>query len=177
MKKSTIIILIVLGLIIGLSIYLALKPEKPFNKIELQNTSYVVNTTKVPYLDTIVKVGLAQLKIKGVTVIINTLPLDFKTKFKDENNLDLQAFITGKGNQYSLWIGENTREGNISIISHELIHLTQYYQNRFKELNDRVIYNGDTLVDIPPYKERPWEIEAFTKGPILAKQINEILYE
>ena len=176
-KKITIVIGIILLLVIG---YFLLRPieEQYFNKITIPPTSVVTNQTKDSYLDTIVHVGLNILEIDTVFVQIKKLP---KSQKSDDEDIDLVASIISDGkNQFVIFVRENdSRNENIEKISHELIHLRDYYTQKLILFDEwGIIYGDEEWEDLRSmeYRDRPWEIEAFKEGPILEKKIKNKLY-
>jgi hypothetical protein len=173
-KKKIIIWILVLIALVTIFILLY-KPEKSFSRIELNKSSYVTNNTKYPYIDTIIHVGLDSIGIKGVAIQVRELTKESKAALGE--NVELKGALYGYGNQYLMFVSEGSRQNHISIVSHELIHLRQYYTNR-------LIYNGTfvyfdsvkyNLSDVD-YFSRPWEKEAFEKETKLSNQIISKLY-
>ena len=175
-NKWTILFVIFLLGLIGVAIYFAYKPETPFKTIELSNKNFVLNQGSRPYLDTIVQVGLTQMGIEGHTMVIKeqSSQRDLGDDFTSE------AFIIYRNNQSIIFIKPSLKRYNaIEILSHELIHLQQYLDERLVPLDKGyVCWENDTL-DLTklPYKDRPWEEEAFNYGPLLEEDIKSILYE
>lgn len=175
-NKFTILIVVILLLLLSFVVYLALKPEEKFKTIDLSNKNLVTNRGSKTYLDTIVQVGLDKLGIEGHTLMVKEQPSskDLGDGFKS------QAYIIYGNNQSIVFINKNiNRLKAIKIISHELIHLSQYMTGRLQVIkNGYVVWERDTL-HLPsiPYNERPWEIEAFNYGPLLEEDIKSILYE
>lgn len=183
MKPSTKKALIIVGIVILMFIgYLILKPTTTnyFDKIDIPPTSSVTNRTGISYLDTIVHTGLNILEIDTVFININKLSKDTKPD-NSEDNIELLALLqAGENNTFSLSVNDNeSRYEYIKIISHELIHLRDYYN---KDLilfdNYGVIYKDKEWEDgrTVPYARRPWEIEAELQGRILATKIKDKLY-
>ena len=178
MKKIIIIILSILFL--GLILFYLNKynTEQYFNQIELSDNNVIVNTTKQNYMDTVVYIGMDILKIKDNYITIREMPDEIKSKFNDQNNLDLTASIIGANDQYIIYINQVDRVTAIKSLSHELIHLQQYSSGRLLVTGPGVVlWEGKEInvLDIP-YNDRPWEIEAFSNQSDLEKKIIKKLY-
>lgn len=71
-----------------------------------------------------------------------------------------------------------SRRESIEIIAHEIIHILQYNSSDLMYENSILIWKGEEFtVNSFSYDNRPWEIEAFSKGSSLANQIEGILYK
>ena len=72
------------------------------------------------------------------------------------------------------------RDEAIKVLSHEMIHLKQYYTKKLILEKDRVYWNGDVLYESEinnlRYEDRPWESEAFAGQRGLENKIREVLY-
>ena len=178
MKKIIIIVLIILFL--GFIIFYLNRYNKTeyFKPIELTENNSIVNTTKQNYMDTIVSVGLDMIKVKNNYITIRDMPDDIKNNFNNQNNMDLTASIIGADDQYIIYINNVDRITAIKSLSHELIHLQQYYSGKLRVIEAGVVmWNGKEInvLDIP-YNDRPWEIEAFQGQTDLERKIIETLY-
>jgi hypothetical protein len=148
--------------------------EKPFKKFTFKTYNHVFNTTKISYLDTIVHSGLQSLKIDSVIVVIEPLINNEKLLPGD---LDTKAYIKGEKYSYLIFIGNFSRTDNILTLSHELIHLKQYYNNELIINGNMQIWKGDTInISNISYEKRPWEIDAFSKQKQLELDMIKILY-
>jgi hypothetical protein len=174
-NKSTIIISIVVILLLSILIYLSTRPEEKFKVVKLSNKNFVLNQGSRPYLDTIIQVGLDKMGIEGHTMLIKEQ--ERKQDLGDE--FSSEAFIMYKNNQSIIFIKPSlTRTKSIKILSHELVHLQQYLDERLIVFeNGYVCWENDTL-DFRqiPYDKRPWEREAFNYSPILEEDIKKVLY-
>lgn len=179
MKKFLKIIGIILAILILIFIIYKIftYKEQTFNKFDFKNYHHVFNMTETLYLDTIVHSGLQSLNIDSVIVIIKPL--------KDKEGLlpgDLvtKAYIKTNGVQYIIFIDKSNRIDNITILSHELIHLKQYYKNELILINDgkTPIWKGDTInLKNYTYENRPWEKEAFDNQNRIASEMKKMLYK
>ena len=94
------------------------------------------------------------------------------------DELSVKAHIRKAEGGYIIWIDDLSRETNIEVIAHELIHLQQYHM-------ESLILKGDTLFwkdqvfnihSLPPYDQRDWETDAFSRQGDLKLKIKNILY-
>lgn len=168
-------------LLIGVIIFLLLnKKTKPdyFKQVELNQINQIINNTDKPYLDTIVSVGLDQLGIGNVVVLINPLSKTAKESFDLSVGGSLEAHIRESNGTFYIFINnELTKTEVLTVISHELIHLKQYYEKRFIYENDTITWMGIKYkINQIRYDERPWETEAFIRQNDLVEKIETILY-
>lgn len=145
---------------------------RPFNKVSFNDNNKVLNKVGLKYMDTVVLAGLNRLDIKNTNVLIK--------EFKIESIEDIEtiAYIEHIGTIYIIWIRKIDKEECIEVLSHELIHLKQYNDNRAEVNNGYVVWLGNKILneDIPEYLKRPWELEAFAKQGVLKNKIENILY-
>ena len=175
MKNKWTIGFIIFGLILVIIVLIVSREEETFKTIELSNKNFVLNQGSRPYLDTIIQVGLDKMGIEGHTMLIKEQ--ERKQDLGDE--FSSEAFIMYKNNQSIIFIKPSlTRTKSIKILSHELVHLQQYLDERLIVFeNGYVCWENDTL-DFRqiPYDKRPWEREAFNYSPILEEDIKKVLY-
>lgn len=163
--KNTLISITAVMLFIAVFYCFAQKKE-----IQLDKSIRVLNFSGVSYLDTIVNVGVSTMKIKEVNIII--LPF----KFEDTLNPLLLGYIEYSGSYYIIRLKSNlSKEENILILSHELIHLLQEYSGRLLITDNSIIFDGRYYSPYIPYFNRLWEIEAFILESQLATEINKKL--
>jgi predicted metallopeptidase len=152
--------------------------EQTFNRIDIQTTNMVANRTDRDYLDSIVYVGLNELNLDSVAITIRQISPDVQARFDSESQL--KAHIIGKENQYIIFVDEMSRDEAIKVLSHELIHLKQYYTKKLILEKDKVYWDGreiyQTEINETEYERRPWEAEAFAGQRGLENKIREILY-
>lgn len=153
--------------------------DEPFTlaKLDVAN-NLVLNGTNKTYLDTIIYVGLKEIEVNGVVVAINNMSLAPKTI--DGN--PLEAYVSQlNDNTFALYVKNDLRKSEaILILSHELIHIKQYYSKQLQinqgegtvEWNGAIIYNPGNI----DYIERPWEIDAFLNERRLSSQIEDVVY-
>lgn len=173
MTKTNKILLIILAILLIVGLYLLNKnSNKPYNKVVLSKENNITNLTNTVYLDTIVNVGLSKLKQSNVFVLI--LPLTQRQIDLFSENGELKAQIVGKDNNYIIFVSDLTRSESIAVISHELIHLTQYRSGRLLLTTKGVVWE-DKLMGNLSYDKRPWEIEAFCSQKNLSNEIEKVL--
>ena len=152
--------------------------EQTFNRIDIQTTNMVANRTDRDYLDSIVYVGLNELNLDSVAITIRQISPDVQARFDSESQL--KAHIIGKENQYIIFVDEMSRDEALKVLSHELIHLKQYYTKKLILEKDKVYWDGreiyQTEINETEYERRPWEAEAFAGQRGLENKIREILY-
>jgi hypothetical protein len=153
--------------------------EKTFNIIDIQTTNMVSNRTDRDYLDSIVYVGLNEINLdSSIAITIRQISPEVQEMYDSE--LQLKAHIIGKGNQYIIFVDEMSRGEAIKVLSHELIHLKQYYTKKLILEKDKVYWDDEemyqTEINEIEYERRPWEAEAFAGQRGLENKIIEILY-
>ena len=153
--------------------------EQPFNVLDIETTNMVANRTDREYLDSIVYVGLEELKLdSSIAITIREINPEVQQMF--DSNSQLKAHIIGKGKQYVVFVDNMGRDEAIKVLSHELIHLQQYYTKKLILGKDYVEWNGEIMyeseIDNLKYEDRPWENEAFAKQRGLENKIRDILY-
>ena len=152
--------------------------EQTFNRIDIETTNMIANRTDRNYLDSIVYVGLNELNLDSVAVTIRQISPEVQEMF--DSNSQLKAHIIGNGNQYIIFVDEMSRDEAIKVLSHELIHLKQYYTKKLILEKDKVIWDGKEIyqseINETKYEQRPWEAEAFAGQRGLENKIREILY-
>jgi len=171
-------IIILSLLIVTFIIYkLSTVKDKPFDKIEFYKYHHIYNLTNKSYLDTIVESGLRSLKIDTVTVIIKNIQQT--SEEINGEDIELKAYIVDSNDIYYILIGNYDRSQNITILSHELIHLKQYYDKTLIISKSGAYLWLNEVVDISDmnYDQRPWEVEAFDGQSDNAKNMKNILYK
>jgi hypothetical protein len=174
-KKIKVAIKIILPIIVIIGIiYIISRGEKVFNKVELSNNNSVLNRTSIKFIDTIVSTGLDELKIKNVFVLLRPITI----VNKEEGTELIAHIVKGSNHQYLIEVRNSNRQELIYIISHELIHLKQLEDGKFKNSPNYVVWKSDTLYikDIPDYFSRPWEIEAIELSTELDRNISSKLF-
>jgi hypothetical protein len=181
MKKNIVKYLIIFSCAVFLSIlifYISNYEEPTFNQVELNEENTIHNFTNTSYYDTIIHLGLNELQIKNISVVINRIHENARKDFELQGGGILGAHLKELNNNFYLYLDEFDKSMTIDVISHELIHLEQYYSKRLKYENDSLTWNGERFGRTElQYENRPWEIEAYRKEKELSKKIKNILYE
>lgn len=151
--------------------------EEPFKEYEFGNDNLISNRAEIQYLDTITHVGMDILGIKNHMVLIKNQDKAINLG----NDLETEAYVLNRNNQSVIYIKKvGSRNNNIKVISHELIHILQHINGDLVQLgNKQVMWKGELIengYDIE-YHKRPWEEDAFRRGKELEYDIKEILYE
>jgi hypothetical protein len=147
----------------------------------IKNNTVIVNSTKnKEYIENITYIGLNVLELDSITVNIFDIPTIIKVNNYLNGHTIKGLIVKNFNNNYTIFIDYNETSNNLFLIlSHELIHLEQYQNNRLELLFGGAImrYEGKLYIvkDIK-YNERPWEIEAFNKEQDLKYKISVILY-
>ncbi len=181
MKKILFVLASVL--LIGFLIWWLIQtPQGPvyYKKIVLTNDSEIINTTPYDYLDTVISVGASELGIKGTRILIQPMSERIRNKFEESEGIELEAYIAEWMDGYTICInGDLGRERSIEVISHELIHLTQYMEQELIVSDGTVVLWMGERYDILgiPYNDRPWERDAFTNQKSLASKIRSQILE
>ena len=180
-SKTWVLLLAVILIILNIIAFLYSSHAPYYNHIELSEDNFVKNETKMPYLDTVILVGLRKQNVKGVSVVVRPLSEEIIQKYSYENGLDLEAAIIGNQNQFVIYVSDMDRRECIVPIAHELIHLSQYHSGEFKILSDKLIkWNdvvlSDSIIKTIPYEQRQWEQIAFQLEQPLSRSIQTDLY-
>lgn len=176
-KKYAWIISLILLFIFG--IYkLYTRKERTFKIVQIDKNNFIQNKTDKPYLDSIVHVGMNELGINGTYIIIRSLTKETKKQFSTD--IELKAYIKGLGKQYVIWVDDMGRDETITVLSHELIHLRQYYNGKLVVSDGLIKWNNQIIpvneLSTIEYNVRPWEIEAFQEQRYLDIDIRKVLY-
>ena len=138
----------------------------PYKDITINSDNTIVNKTEQRYLDTALLVALNEAQVSGITVIIEDLTPSVREQFRQFSDIHLSAAVVGNGKQFILFVDRFSHKGALTPISHEVIHIMQYYSGRLKSIPDYgVVWDSDTIsydvLRATNYRERPWEMEAF----------------
>lgn len=100
-----------------------------------------------------------------------------ESKAAVEEGITMDAYIIGHDKSYIIFINDLGRKNSITTISHELIHLNQYYTGKLKKSPEGMIWK-DELIDVTAvsYPNKPWEIEAFRLQKDMIEHINARVY-
>lgn len=147
--------------------------EKKFKQVTFEKVNIVSNKTDKPFLDTIVHLGLKELHLNHILVVIKPLPEDLEPQIP---GMELKAFVIEQNNQYLIYIRDMNRKESLLVLSHEMIHIAQYYTKDLQILEKGILWKKSLFFPFTtPYEDRPWEQEAFllqdTFQTILSKQL------
>ena len=165
-------------------IYMFIKNQSQevyFKPEAFSNKNNILNVTEPKYLDTIVSVGLDVLGVESTFISISHLPENIKDQFGFANpDTQLQAFILSDDSDlFRIYFDKIDKETAITVMSHELIHLKQYYDSKLKvDLKAQTAeFMGKSynLQEIP-YAERPWEKDAYDNQNDVANKLKKRLY-
>ncbi len=179
-KKS---VIVALGIIIAivLLILLIVYSSKPVNYavVDLPTDNFIDNQSSKPHLDTVVAIGMEELGISGCSVRIRDMNEQLRNN-PGASGLELGATIFGSGNSYLIYVDPSIDKREvITVMSHELIHLRQYFSEDLMIINGSagiVKWKGEEMNVLNlEYNLRPWEVEAFAEQRNLAKDIMRIL--
>ena len=144
---------------------------------EFPTTVVAMNTTIVPYLDTIALVMLNKvMKFDTIKVIILNMPdIDFEDGV-------LSAYVDKDPqvlHQYWLHVNPDVaRDHALLMIAHECVHIQQCEAGRLIKLSpDMAKFDKDTIwFDKVPYMQRKYEIEAYKIQSSYEKILNKLIY-
>lgn len=175
LKKWKELIILVLIVATIITVVVVKSEDRPLKKVDISTSNHVANLTSRTYLDTILVAGLKELKIENTFIVIKTLT----NTEKDFVGItyDIEGLVVNSGDQYIIYIIDTNKDKSIDILSHELIHFTQYYKKQLLIKGASVVWK-DSLYDgiNIKYEERPWEIDAFNRQTELKKKMISNLY-
>lgn len=176
--KKWIIILIAILIIGIITFFIVNQKEKYFNHIVIENNSIFNTIRDKNYLDTIIYAGVKSLEIDDLIIVVRPLTKENIENLSFDDKLELKAHIQGMDDTYIIWINPNeSRNDYIEILSHELIHLKQYYTKELFIVNNNIYWRNENInINDYTYEKRPWEIEAFSNQKELEKKMINILY-
>jgi len=177
-KNAIIALIIALGVLIGIVTYLLTVKEEYFNRIELpQSEIKIRNNTDMSYIDTILRVGLQRLDLNPIG--INVRYLKSATLMDKDKEFDVKAFVYGSKGMYVLYVTHMDRREMVKVLAHELIHIRQYETGKLSVRDGRVrwLRKFYTIDNIPPYTQRPWEMEAFSMQNKFSKELTATLFQ
>lgn len=174
-QKILFVIIAILFLVVLGLIYLKkdTESENYFNEIQLSENNLIVNNSLPTYLDTILSVGLDQAGLVGVKVVINPMSDNTENLIPD---YELKAHVREWNGTFYLFTGNFSKLESIKILSHEIIHIHQYYSEELKYFEGKVYWRGDEYdLNNLDYDKRPWEEDAFDRDKPLSNAIRSIL--
>lgn len=126
----------------------------------------ILNFTAEKQLDTVINKGMQILGIKNITVVITELSPE---EMEEE-------VLMGYIDDYQTYFLVKLRPGlsedyYLTILSHELWHLSQLHSGRLKKLYYGFLYDGVVYTWNSYYYERLFELDAFEQEESLKLQI------
>lgn len=180
-KKSIIISLGIILALVVLLVLLIVYNSKPVNYeiVDLPTDNFIDNQSSKTHLDTVVAIGMEELGISGCSIRIRDMNDQLRNN-PGVSGLELGAAIFGSGKSYLIYVDPSIDKREIiTVMSHELIHLRQYFSEDLIVINGSagiVKWKGEEMNVLNlEYNLRPWEIEAFAEQRNLAKNIKGIL--
>ncbi len=178
MKRKTLVILVLSVLLVGFISFLLIntpvREEGYFNQVELSDNNFVTNSEPNTFYDTIISVRLDEAGISGINVVVSELSFGAKENF---DYGELKAHVRYFNGTYYLFLDKYDRREAIDIISHEIIHISQYNTGQLSYENG-VLYWEGKFYDLEnlDYDNRPWERDAFSRESVLASKVSKKLY-
>lgn len=179
MKRKTVYIIFVVILLIILFYIINRISRKEYNSFSFPSTMIVKNYSNNRMSDTISMIILN--KIMNIdTILIEIYPIKINI---DTDDYIIDGFlIKDKFNKhnYDLFLKNDVDFKTLKIIiSHEMIHLTQYESNRLDIINNDIFIWDNSVISFSDidYMDRPYEIEAFKNTNKIYKQLNDLLYK
>jgi predicted metallopeptidase len=178
MKRKKLIILVLSVLLVGLISFLltntSFSEESYFNQVKLSDNNFITNTEVSTFYDTIISVGLDEVGVSGVNVVVSELSNGAKEKF---DYGELKAHVRYFNGTYYLFLDKYDRRESIDIISHEIIHISQYNTGQLIYENGELYWEGEFYdLETLDYDNRPWERDAFSGESNLSSKILKKLY-
>lgn len=147
--------------------------EEYFNEVVLSENNLIINNVLPKYIDTILSVGLDHAGLVGVTIVVNEMSGVAENMIPD---YELKAHVREWEGIFYLFIGSVNKQEAIRVLSHEIIHIHQYYSQELNYFDGKVYWKGDEydLNDIS-YDQRPWEEDAFDRERSLSNDVGDVL--
>jgi hypothetical protein len=139
------------------------------------DSNHITNNSVVMNVEKYVRSGLHYLKLNSLNILIKDLPKEFIASF--ENGIELKGFVSKHDEGYIIYVLNGiTKKDLINMISHEIVHISQYETNELMVCSGTIIWKGydfNNLSNIS-YESLPWEVEAFNNQNRIRKQISSI---
>jgi len=171
--KKILIIIAAIGLAAFVIWKIVTYTEPEFHPEPFPINNTVANLTGgKTYLDTIVHLALNALDFKGLVVVIQPLTPAMQSAFSQTLELKAQIKPDSDSTLFHLYIGDLSKSEAIGVVSHEMIHLKQYYLKELVVKNDTAYWQEYPIpITSVEYEARPWETQAFN----LSKDLEWIL--
>lgn len=143
-----------------------------FLKENFENNN-IKNNSQSSQAEKLSQFCLEEMGLKGIDLTIESISEKEKKKY-EKNGETINAHLRDYDGRYVLYINEDLENNLEEIISHEMIHLSQYNSGRLSYQNGIIIWLGEKyVVDDINYYERPWEMEAFRKESVVARKVKK----
>lgn len=139
---------------------------------EITTPNIIYNVERNKELTKYLAVALNAYQIKNITIVIRYLSAE-EFIFLSTPTGFTSAVTQYKDGVYCISLIPTSKENSIRLIAHEIVHVKQLYDKRIVYTDTSFAWKGKQLKEIPPYNERPWEIEAIIKEDSLTKIIND----
>jgi len=173
-EKTLIWISVFILLVIAIFVLFWKKDENEyFNQVILTSNNTINNNTLPKYIDTILSIGLDAAGLVDVVLVVNPMSESAKTSIPD---YELRAHVREWDGIFYLFIGNIRRDEAIKVLSHEIIHIHQYYSGELSFIDGKVYWEGEEYdLTNTEYDKRPWEQNAFDREVPLSNAIESIL--
>jgi predicted metallopeptidase len=149
--------------------------DTQFNEIPLSEENSVVVGEFPVFYDTIMRVGLDAVGVKGVTVIFGKLTDAAKDQYGEG---ELKAHVRYFNGIFYLFTDVMKKNEAMNVLAHEIAHIQQYNSGTFVYENDQVYWHGELYsLDNVDYDVRPWEREAFSRESEIENAISKVIIE
>jgi hypothetical protein len=147
----------------------------PFGNKEydfINTNNLILNTTRFNIINSNISKYFLIENIEGISLIINEIP---KHLYYMENGSIVNGFVIQHNEcDYYLFLSPMLEGNNIlMVLSHELIHIKQYYTKKLIYLDSNNICWEDSIINLNSlkYLDRPWEQEAFNNQHVVFFEI------
>lgn len=147
-------------MITALAIFLLLNTYdegKEAKELKFHNNGEVINLTSSEEAGEILRTGLQVIGLDSVEVTLVDIQWNGAPNIKKGPLVEEAFIVNPRKGEYTIFINpDHKTEVTIDIISHELIHLIQYKEDRLKRIGGGlVIFEGDTInIKNTPYLSR-----------------------
>lgn len=177
MTRNKLIILLSVILVLSTILFFSIKvsaEEEYFNKVELSENNFITNNIGYEFYDTIISVGLDEAGIKGVNLVVSELTSSAKDQF---DSRELKAHVRYFNGTFYLFVDKYGRKEAIEVLSHEIIHISQYNSGQLIYENGELFWENEKYdLENLDYEIRPWERDAFSNQGKLYSKVYDILY-
>lgn len=141
----------------------------------LNTNNTLLNFTRFNKIEEPIFKALFHLNMEGLVISIHEVPKEF---LYIEGNLTVNGFvIKDEENECSYYLFISPlllSKGDLNeVLSHELIHINQYYKKKLISTSTEVCWEGNSIdINKLNYLQRPWEIEAFENQTKLSNKIS-----